>query len=30
VINGMSARPVLPVGGPLWGESAAAGRAVEA
>jgi succinate-acetate transporter protein len=30
VINGMSARPVLPVGGPLWGESAPAGRAVEA
>jgi succinate-acetate transporter protein len=30
VINGMSARPVLPVGGPLWGESARSGRAVEA
>ena len=30
VINGMSSRPVLPVGTPLWGETAAAGRAVEA
>jgi len=30
VVNGMSARPVLPVGGPLWGESASAGRPVEA
>jgi len=30
VINGMSARPVLPVGGPLWGETVASGRAVEA
>jgi succinate-acetate transporter protein len=30
VVNGMSARPVLPVGGPLWGESAPAGQAVEA
>ncbi len=30
VINGMSARPVLPVGGPLWGEGAPATRAVEA
>ena len=26
VINGMSARPVLPVGGPLWAEGAAVGR----
>jgi uncharacterized protein len=30
VINGMSARPVLPVGGPLWGETVPSGRAVEA
>src|SRR5215472_10581372 len=30
VINGMSARPVLPVGGPLWGEAATAARAAEA
>jgi len=30
VINGMSSRPVLPVGGPLWGESAPAARAAEA
>ena len=30
VINGMSARPVLPVGNALWGEAASAGRAVEA
>jgi uncharacterized protein len=30
VINGMSARPVLPVGGPLWGDQAASVRPVEA
>jgi succinate-acetate transporter protein len=30
VINGMSARPVLPVGGPLWGETVTSARAVEA
>jgi succinate-acetate transporter protein len=34
VINGMSVRPVLPVGGPLWGEAGAGperpGRRVEA
>jgi uncharacterized protein len=30
VVNGMSARPVLPVGGPLWGAAAPAGQAVEA
>jgi succinate-acetate transporter protein len=30
VINGMSARPVLPVGGPLWGEQATPGRPVQA
>jgi len=34
VINGMSARPVLPVGGPLWGDTAGgterSGRRVEA
>ena len=30
VVNGMSGRQVLPVGGPLWGEAAPAGRAVEA
>jgi uncharacterized protein len=30
VVNGMSARPVLPVGGPLWGDTAPAARAVQA
>src|SRR5262252_1051977 len=30
VVNGMSARPVLPVGGPLWGEAATAARAAQA
>jgi len=30
VVNGMSGRQVLPVGGPLWGEAAPAGQAVEA
>ena len=32
VVNGMSSRPVLPVGGPLWADGAAAapGRRVEA
>jgi succinate-acetate transporter protein len=30
VVNGMSARPFLPVGGALWGEAAAAARPVEA
>jgi len=30
VVNGMSARPVLPVGSPLWGDTAPAGQAVEA
>jgi uncharacterized protein len=30
VVNGMSGRQVLPVGGPLWGDTAPAGQAVEA
>ncbi|TMC12409.1 MAG: hypothetical protein E6J41_02945 [Chloroflexi bacterium] len=30
VINGMAGRPVLPVGGPLWGDGAAATSPVEA
>jgi hypothetical protein len=30
VVNGMAGRPVLPVGGPLWGDSAAATSPVEA
>jgi len=30
VVNGMSARPVLPVGSALWGDAAPAGQAVEA